>query len=143
MTSGKSNYKSVLKKAKADTKVRLDKALQNTAVEAISRMIDRTPVDTGAAKYHWFVRAIPTERFDKTRVDPSGQQPKQRAKRDIKQYVFGRAIVWLVNAAPYFVFLEHGSSKQAPSGVVAITIGEMGLLWRKWVQVAFSRDPRA
>lgn len=142
MTDPKGNYAAVLKKAKLDTKKRLDNALQATAVEAISRMIDRTPVDTGAAKYHWFVRALPYERFDKTRVDPSGQQPKTRARRDIKQYIFGRQIVWLVNAAPYFVFLEHGSSKQAPSGVVAITLAEMAILWRKWMAVAFSRDPR-
>src|SRR5678816_1300372 len=137
MTSGKSNYRSVLKKAQTTTRKRLDKALQDTAVETISRMIDRTPVDTGAAKYHWFTRALPNERFDKNRVDPSGQLPKRRAKRDIKIFKVG-TIVWLVNSAPYMQFLERGSSKQAPAGFLAQTMAEISSIFRKAIKLAFS-----
>ena len=142
MTSGKSTYKAVLKKAERDTIVRIDKAIQNTAVSAISKMIDRTPVDTGAAKYHWFVRPLPNEKFDKSRTDASGQLPKTRAKGDIKIFRAGMT-VWLVNSAPYFKYLEQGSSSQAPAGVVAITLSEVGLLWSKEIQASFSRDPRS
>ena len=137
-----SNYKQVLKKVEREKTQRLTKALQATAIEGINRLVDRTPVDTGAAKYHWFVRPLPDERFDKTRTDPSGAQPKSRAKRDVKLFRIGQT-VWLVNSAPYFVYLEAGSSKQAPSGIVAITFAEMNLLWQKEVQAAFSRDIRS
>jgi len=136
MTSGKSNYKAVLKKVKAETPKRIDKGLQATVVDAATRMIDRTPVDTGAAKYHWFVRQSPFERFDKDHVDPSGQQPKQRAKRDAK-LIHAGVTIWIVNSAPYFIFLENGSSKQASSGVVAITVAEMAFLYRKNMSIAF------
>jgi hypothetical protein len=139
---GRSNYKQVLKKVERDTPLRLSQALQATAIEGINRLVDRTPVDTGAAKFHWFVRPLPDERFDKERTDPSGAQPKSRAKRDVKLFRIGQT-VWLVNSAPYFVYLEHGSSKQAPNGIVAITLAEMQLLWQKAVQVAFSRDPKS
>lgn len=142
MTTRKSNYKSVLKKVERETKGRLDKALQATAIEAINRLIDRTPVDTGAAKFHWFVRVMPDERFEKELTDPSGAQPKARAKRDVKLFRIGQ-IVWLVNSAPYFKYLEAGSSQQAPQGIVAITLAEMNLLWKKSIQAAFSRDYRA
>lgn len=137
--AGKSNYKEVFKKVKAETPKKIDKALQDTAVEAISKMIDRTPVDTGAAKYHWFIRALPNERFDKARVDPSGQLPKARAKRDVKNLFRIGLKCWLVNSAPYMKYLEGGSSSQAPQGVVAITVAEMGLLFRKHIKVSFSK----
>lgn len=132
------NYKAVLEKAKLRTADRLNAALQETALSTATRLIDRTPVDTGAAKFHWFVRAAPSESFDKERTDASGQQPKQRAKADVKGFKIG-SILWLVNSAPYFTFLEHGSSQQAPAGVVAITIAEIPLLWRRFVQAAFRR----
>jgi len=141
MATRKSNYKSVLKKVERETKGRLDKALQATAVEAINRLVDRTPVDTGAAKFHWFVRLVPDELFEEEHTDPSGAQPKARAKRDVKLFRIGQT-VWLVNSAPYFKYLETGSSQQAPQGVVAITLAEMGLLWKQKIKAAFSRDPR-
>ena len=47
---GRSNYKQVLKKVERETPARLSKALQATAIEGINRLVDRTPVDTGAAK---------------------------------------------------------------------------------------------
>ena len=136
-----STYKQVLKKVERQTPQRLTKALQNTAVETINRLIDRTPVDTGAAKFHWFVRPLPYERFDPARVDPSGSKPKTDARRDVRLFRIGQT-VWLVNSAPYFVYLEQGTSTQAPQGIVAITFAEVNLLWQKEIQAAFSRDFR-
>jgi hypothetical protein len=142
MTNPKGNYAVVLKKAARDTTLKLDKALQATAVETIGRLVDRTPVDTGAAKFHWFVRAQPDEVFDKARTDPSGQQPKQRAKRDVKIFRIGW-MLWLVNSAPYMTYLERGSSKQAPAGVVAITLAEVPLLWRRQVDASWGHAAKA
>lgn len=139
--AGKSNYKQVLAKTKKETPRKINKALQDTAVEAISKMIDRTPVKTGAAKYHWFLRPLPDERFDKDNVDPSGQAPKNRAQRDVKQFRVGaQNIIWLVNSAPYFFYLEHGSSAQAPAGVITITLAEMGLLWKRKFKASFGQQ---
>jgi len=137
--AGRSNYKEVFKKVKAETPKKIDKALQDTAVETISKMIDRTPVDTGAAKYHWFIRGLPSERFDKERVDPSGAQPKARAKRDVKNLFRLGLKVWLINSAPYFIYLERGSSTQAPQGVVAITMQEVAMIWKKHLKTAISK----
>ena len=142
MAVKKSNYSAVLKKTQRETGKRLDKALQAIAIEAISRMIDRTPVDTGAAKYHWFIRRLPEELFNKENVDPSGALPKARAKRDVKLFRI-KDIVWLVNSAPYFKYLEDGSSTQAPNGVVAITRAGLEHRWNAALRAAFSQDPRA
>lgn len=142
MTNPRSNYAVVLKRVQKENHLRLDKALQATAVETIGRMIDRTPVDTGAAKYHWFVRPLPDEGFDKARVDPSGQQPKQRAKGDVKLFRIGM-MVWLVNSAPYMTYLEQGSSKQAPAGVVNITLAEVDFIWRRQIDASYGHAAKA
>jgi Bacteriophage HK97-gp10, putative tail-component len=139
MTSGRSTYKEIFKKVKLETPKKIDKALQDTAVEVIGKMIDRTPVDTGAAKYHWFIRALPNEKFDKKRVDPSGAQPKARAKRDVKVLFKIGLECWLVNSAPYMIFLEQGSSTQAPQGVVAITMQEVAPIFKKHIKTAISK----
>jgi hypothetical protein len=137
----KSNYAAVLRKAMKSTSQRLDKALQATAIEGITRMINLTPVDTGAAKYHWFIRVQPTENFNKEAVDGSGALPIARAKRDVKLFRT-TMVLFLVNSAPYFKYLEDGSSTQAPNGVVGITRASMHLIWDAAIKVAFSKDAR-
>lgn len=141
VTKKASTYTKVLRKAQKETAIRLDKALQATAVEGITRMINLTPVDTGAAKYHWFVRARPNENFNKENVDGSGKLPIARAKRDVKLFRT-IMILYLVNAAPYFKYLEDGSSKQAPNGIVGITRASLHLVWQAAIKVAFSRNAR-
>lgn len=134
-----SNYKQVFATRKKGLNRALNTALQATALDAISRMIDRTPVDTGAAKAHWFARGTPTESFDKDKVDKSGGATKTRAARDLKRVRIGDR-VYLVNSAPYFFWLEQGTSDQAPSGVVTLTLAEMGLLWRRNLKVSFGQE---
>ena len=99
-------------------------------------------MDTGAAKYHWFVRAQPDEKFDKSRVDPGGQLPKARAKADVKQFRVGW-MLWLVNSAFYFTYLERGSSKQAPAGVIAITLAEVPIIWRRNMDASWGYAAKA
>jgi len=107
----------------------------------VTQMINLTPVDTGAAKFHWFLRGNPDENFNKESVDGSGAKPIARAKRDVKLFRIGMT-VFLVNAAPYFKYLESGSSKQAPGGVVNIVRAKMQHIWQAAVKVAYSKDPR-
>lgn len=142
MTDPRSNYAVVLKKAKNDTHLRLDKALQATAVEAIELMIYRTPVDTGAAKYHWFVRPLAYEKFDPDDVDASGQKPTKRAKRDIKLFKIGMEL-WLVNSAPYMTYLERGSSSQAPNGIVDITMATIDNMWQRQMKASYGHEAKA
>jgi len=142
VAKGKSTYKDVIKKAKTDTIKRLDLAFQDTCVEAVDRCADLTPVDTGAAINHWFLRRQPNENFDKERTDPEGELSKDRARRDVLLFRAGQ-IVYAVNAAPYFKYLEDGSSTQAPHGVVKIVKAQMGLFWSKRLKFRFSEDPKS
>ncbi len=66
--------------------------------ELLQRVKDKTPVDTGAAREAWTLE-LSGAGFDRT------------AK--------------VSNPLPYVAELEHGSSSQAPLGMVAVSIEEM------------------
>lgn len=136
------NYKAVLNKTAKDMKTRMANAKASLTLEAVGLLVDLTPVDTGAARFHWFVRGLPDEQFDKKRVDPIGELAKNRAKRDIKTLAKIAETIYIVNSAPYFKYLEDGSSSQAPNGVVAMVRSAIEARWPKHVETAFSQDPR-
>ena len=69
------------------------------ANEALARIMNKTPVDTGRARAGW-------------RVAKTGK---------LKFTVF--------NTVHYIIYLEFGHSKQAPRGMVAITIQELKRLY--------------
>jgi hypothetical protein len=139
MTDPRGQYAKVLKKVSLDVPKRIKAGLEMTIIETMNRLIERTPVDTGAAKYHWFIRTLPNEKFDKTKVDKTGTAARQRAKQDVKRLTVGTRI-YMVNSAPYFFYLEHGTSQQAPAGVVTITYAEMGLLFKRNIKASFGQQ---
>ena len=61
------------------------------------------------------------------------------AVRDVKNLFRLGLKVWLINSAPYFIYLERGSSTQAPQGVVAITMQEVAMIWKKHLKTAISK----
>lgn len=72
--------------------------LRRIGLSALSRIAKRTPVDTGRARAGW-------------QMDDSQAESK--------------LFVEVINRVPYIVFLEYGRSKQAPSGMVRISLHEM------------------
>jgi len=108
-------------------------------LEALRRLILRTPVDTGRARGNWQVTiANPAE------GQVEGDWPKSSGKGkkenpgirpdDGRTITKGMAVltglpdyqvVWISNNVDYIEFLEHGSSTQAPEGMLAITIEEL------------------
>lgn len=95
------------------------------ATEALDRVKRRTPVDTGNAKNNWLVsigaadgsiKELPgnftAENIAALAAYPDGAYP----------------VIYLQNNLPYAVKLEYGHSKQAPAGMVAITIPELEAL---------------
>lgn len=137
--AARSNYKQVFATKKKGLRRALNTALQQTALDAVSRMIDRTPVDTGAARAHWFAQGSLDGPFDKSKTDKGGSATKARAKSSLKSVRIGDR-VYLVNTAPYFIFLERGSSDQAPQGIIAITLAEMGLRWRRNLKASLNGE---
>jgi hypothetical protein len=110
----KQNYARLL--AKAGNKAEL--VVRKTAIELQSMMIARSPVDTGRFKGNWQA-AIGTVNTDTSAA--AGSDALGRTKTVLVGWKPGQTIL-LTNSMPYSIKLERGSSQQAPSGVVRLTV---------------------
>ena len=102
---------------------KLTNAYRKTGLEIFSRVIQRTPVDTGRARGNWqaAVGEIPGGQLDE--LDPSGAEATNRAAGVALNAELGDTL-YLSNNLPYIRELEYGSSQQAPQGMVRVTTQE-------------------
>ena len=110
-----------LAKFEAKTSEKLDLAVRKIALELFSRIIMRTPVDTGRARANWQVAigTIPSGTLELN--DKSGQATINKVQAASMGLVAGD-VIYLTNNLPYAVPLEEGYSQQAPAGMVALTV---------------------
>lgn len=97
------------------------------ALEAVTKIVMRTPVDKGRARGNWFVQ-IGGSGTDVTEAfDPSGSATIQRANGALSAYraYDGFPVISIYNNLPYINALEHGHSNQAPEGMVSVTAAEL------------------
>jgi hypothetical protein len=110
-----------LANAKRKLKENPDKLIRALALEVAKRVILRTPVDTGRARGNWNL-SVGEPDFDTSKHNaPKGQAPIRRAMARLQGVEYGDE-VWLANGLPYINALEHGHSKQAPTGMVKVTM---------------------
>lgn len=104
----------------------MDMVVRKVTLDLFARVVRRTPVDTGRARGNWQVGINSVPRGE----TGAGSEGKVAAKA-----VVGAATadairakmgdrVFIVNSVPYIFRLERGSSKQAPAGMVTITLRE-------------------
>jgi len=102
---------------------------KKVVLEALRRLVEKTPVDTGRARGNWQVTiASPAEgQVEVTDSDGAATLVKGLAS------LIGLPnfqIVWISNNVDYIEKLEHGGSKQAPEGMLAITFEELRNMFR-------------
>lgn len=102
-----------------------DLVLRKVAIEIFSRVIQKSPVDTGRFKSNWLVAigSIPdgtTVAIDVTAAVTRVEAATLGAKAG--------DVIYLVNNLPYSRALEYGHSKQAPAGMVRLTVAEYGAI---------------
>lgn len=104
-----------------------NRAVRALALETLSRLVQKTPVDTGRARGNWNVAldavdgSVSEGNNDRGGGATIARGGAQMAGAD----VWGGQAIVIANGVDYVVQLEHGSSRQAPSGMVAVTVGEM------------------
>ena len=88
---------------------------QRLALEVFTGVVKRTPVKKGRARSGWqlAIGEIPTGN------PPFSASPPPTPS---VQGIDGKRSVFIVNNVSYVVFLEAGHSRQAPSGMVAVTM---------------------
>lgn len=113
-----------LKKFSRLVQVDYEKVVRRIALDILARIVRRTPVDTGRARASWNIQAGEPDMA----VAPVGARPADRLSDTalLQARAMGRGRgIWITNALPYIVALEHGHSKQAPLGMVRITLAEV------------------
>lgn len=111
------------------TKLDLRTVIRKIVLDVFVRVIVRTPVDTGRARGNWQTSlGFPVTAQISRRVHGKGDSaaPAGEASAVVGKFLMGDkdGDVYLSNNVPYIMFLEYGSSIQAPVGMVRITLAE-------------------
>lgn len=102
---------------------------KRVAIQALRGFVQRTPVDEGRARGGWQleVGSPPPSQVDRTSQGAIGEEdPGLVAEETSKLAALRRwQIVYVVNNVPYIIYLDEGSSSQAPAGIVDVTVAEI------------------
>lgn len=94
-------------------------------LEGAVRIIMRTPVKSGRARGNWdYTFDEPSDYRNWDDKDPSGETAQYEAI-DFSKLIDGKRLIFVVNNLPYIRRLEYGWSKQAPQGMVRVTVAEL------------------
>lgn len=106
----------------AEAKGNTQQVAQKVAIGLSTSVIMKSPVDTGRFRGNWFSGYSQPDNVS-DRVDVSGGATIADATATALRMNIGDTF-FLVNNLPYAQRLEYGYSKQAPSGMVRLTITE-------------------
>lgn len=104
--------------------------IRKIALEALQRVVVKTPVDTGRARMNWYVQIGGAGTQVTTSVDKDGNVAVSRGGQAIAKYqeIDGFPKITIYNNLPYIGRLENGYSGQAPQGMVAVTVTELAAI---------------
>jgi hypothetical protein len=102
------------------TNLAADKVLRGTVLGLFGNIIQRTPVDTGRLRSNWQVSigSYPAETVTQTPAIAVTKGNAEIGKAQMKDSIY------IVNNLPYAHVIELGSSKQAPQGMISVTVAE-------------------
>jgi len=128
------SFNADIKKFAQAIDVDVEAAVRNIAFIAYNGLTKKTPVDTGRARANWNIgiNKIDTSTTkakkdsEGNHVDSSTPPSSPRAKEASIKPGDGNNVIYITNSLPYIGKLEGGDhSKQAPNGMVAVTINEI------------------
>ena len=111
------SFNSDIQRFSKRVEVALDVAVRKIVFDAFGMVTKKTPVDTGRARANWTVSVNSIART--VRLDATSPNAISIKKGD------GVNPIYITNSLDYIHDLENGTSKQAPNGMVAITINEI------------------
>lgn len=89
----------------------IEKAMKMAIVECLRQLTISTPVDTGRARWGWFV----TVGSPSSEIPPEGQYSIPDVASRANVSVSADVTAYIANNVPYIVELNDGSSKQQPA----------------------------
>lgn len=101
-----------------------DAEVRKICYDLVTGIILKTPVDTGRARANWFTSIGSPSVSVTASTDPSGSSSISSALGAISKATGN--VLWITNNLPYIYRLEfEGWSKQAPAGMVRVTINDI------------------
>lgn len=97
------------------TQLKILRTFRGTALSMFSKIVSRTPVDTGRARSNW-QSSLNTPSLG---IDPTGEG----YSATVASAKLGDSI-FFINNLPYIRVLEDGSRTHKPVGMVKVTIAE-------------------
>ena len=101
-----------------------EKVVRGTVLGLFSKIVKRRPVDIGRFKGNWQITIDAPASGNLSRVDKSGNVVIAEAAAVLQRSSFPKRAYYITNNLPYAERLEYGWSKQAPNGMVRVTLGE-------------------
>ena len=117
----------------------LDEAVRRIALRVWEELVARTPIDTGRAQAGWVTNLDEPSDHVPPGIAASALAQRQGQRRagetpgrivpppqppDLSAAT-ARNRIFIVNNVLYAVELDHGSSRQAPAGIVAVTMAQV------------------
>jgi hypothetical protein len=107
---------------------RADQVVRQVTLEVASRIIVRSPVDTGRFRGNWRLGVGGPVSGTTELTDRDGGATNGAIAAALPAKAAG-TVLYLTNNLPYAWALEHGHSKlQAPNGMVALTVLEFAAI---------------
>lgn len=104
-------------------KGRADTITRKLVIEMVKKVVLKSPVDTGRFRANWQTSVGAPDTATSAATDKSGGTAIARGTAVALKFPMG-GTVWLANGLPYALPLEYGHSKQAPAGMVRLTVAE-------------------
>lgn len=116
-------------------KAREDIVVRKLGLDILSSVVRMSPVDTGRFRGNWQVGLTAPVTGTLATLDKSGAATIARGNQVLSQAKSG-GVIYINNNLPYAQRLEYGWSKQAPSGMVRITLARFQAMLDKAVVAA-------
>lgn len=112
-----------LDKAKLETDEKINLAIQKMAIDALTVIVQRSPVKSGRFRNNWITTVSAPSSQTLKGTDKSGQRSINSGTSRITTFDYKKhPAIFIQNNLPYANRLENGWSRQAPQGMVALTM---------------------
>jgi hypothetical protein len=121
------NYRSAIQSFKRHAREGAQTIARDVSKQIAESLVLKTPVDTSRAEANWIseLNTIP-QTFDEAARNPGGVRVNlEAAIATANRLTLGDVFV-MANSTPYIIFLEEGSSRQAPAGMRDVTAAMFG-----------------
>jgi len=100
-------------------KAGIERTVRTVAIVTDQTFVNATPFDTGRAKANTIVTiGSPSDEASRP-PDPSGRAAITQGQQAAANFKLGGGAIFITNNLEYIVFLDEGSSAQAPEGMSA------------------------